>query len=129
MAPADLTTSYLGLPLAHPVVASAGPLTGEVSTAVQLVSAGASAIVMPSLFEEEILHEEIELNRALEAGAEHFAEALDYFPDVPSLATTADRYVALVSELKAAVDVPVIASLNAVPAGGGWSLTTMPYGE
>ena len=88
-----------------------------VSTAVQLVSAGASAIVMPSLFEEEILHEEIELNRALEAGAEHFAEALDYFPDVPSLATTADRYVTLVSELKAAVDVPVIASLNAVGLG------------
>ena len=69
-----------------PIVASAGPLTGELDTARRIADAGAAAIVMPSLFEEEILREEIELNRALEAGSEHFAEALDYFPDVTGFA-------------------------------------------
>ena len=65
---------------ARPIVASASPLNGDADGAARLEDAGAAAIVMPSLFEEEILHEEIELNRALEAGSEHFAEALDYFP-------------------------------------------------
>ena len=71
----DLTTRYLGLELRSPLVASASPLNGEVSTARMVEEGGASAIVMPSLFEEEILHEEVQLNRALEAGSEHFAEA------------------------------------------------------
>jgi len=115
---ADLTTTYLGLPLRSPIVASASPLTGEIDTARRLADAGAAALVMPSLFEEEILREEVELNLALEAGSEHFAEALDYFPAIDEIATAADRYVAKVSELKAAVDVPVIASLNATSAGG-----------
>ena len=115
---ADLSTAYLGLQLASPVVASASPLTGEVRTARAIAEAGAAALVMPSLFEEEILQEEIELNRALEAGAEHFAEALDYFPSVREIATAADRYVAALADLKAAVDVPVIASLNATTTGG-----------
>ena len=73
---------------------------------------------MPSLFEEEIVHEEIELNRALEAGSEHFAEALDYFPDVDGFATVSDRYLAKIEALKAQSSVPVIASLNATSAGG-----------
>ena len=117
---ADLGTTYLGLPLASPIVASASPLTGELDTARRIVDAGAAAIVLPSLFEEEILREEVELNLALEAGAEHFAEALDYFPGVPEIATAADRYIAKVARLKAAVDVPVIASLNAT-SPGGWT--------
>ena len=78
----DLSTRYLGLDLRTPIVASASPLNGDLASAKLVEDAGASAIVMPSLFEEEIIHEEIELNRALEAGSEHFAEALDYFPDV-----------------------------------------------
>ncbi len=82
------------------------------------MEAGAAAIVMPSLFEEEILQDEIELNRALEAGAGHFAEALDYFPAVPEIATAGDRYLASLADIKAAVDVPVIASLNATSPGG-----------
>ena len=117
---ADLTTAYLGMSLASPVVASASPLTGEVDTARRIVDAGAAAIVMPSLFEEEILREEVDLNRSLEAGSEHFAEALDYFPRVAGIATAADRYVAGVAALKAAVDVPVIASLNAT-SSGAWT--------
>ena len=115
---ADITTTYLGLSLRSPIVASASPLTGEVDSVRRIVDAGAAAIVMPSLFEEEILREEVELNLSLEAGAEHFAEALDYFPHVGEIATAADRYVADVADLKAAVDVPVIASLNATSTGG-----------
>jgi dihydroorotate dehydrogenase (fumarate) len=118
MSSADLTTAYLGLELRSPIVASASPLTGDVDAARRLVDAGAAAIVMPSLFEEEIRREELGLNLALEAGAEHFAEALDYFPDVREIATAADRYVAKVAALRAAVDVPVIASLNATSTGG-----------
>jgi dihydroorotate dehydrogenase (fumarate) len=114
---ADLSTTYLGLALDSPIVASASPLTREVDSVRRIVDAGASAIVMPSLFEEEILREEVELNLALEAGAEHFAEALDYFPNVSKIATAADRYVADVAALKAAVGVPVVASLNATTTG------------
>lgn len=114
---ADLATTYLGLPLASPIVASASPLTGELDTARRIVDAGAAAIVMPSLFEEEILHEEIDLNRALEGGSEHFAEALDYFPNVADIAHAGDRYLQRLAALKAAVDVPVIASLNATTPG------------
>ncbi|MGH9085387.1 MAG: dihydroorotate dehydrogenase-like protein [Acidimicrobiales bacterium] len=115
---ADLTTTYLGLSLSSPIVASASPLTGEADTARRIADAGAAAIVMPSLFEEEILREEVGLNRSLEAGSEHFAEALDYFPGVDAIATAGDRYVAKVADLKAAVAVPVIASLNATSTGG-----------
>ncbi|HEX6418201.1 MAG TPA: hypothetical protein VFZ77_06885, partial [Acidimicrobiales bacterium] len=113
----DLTTRYLGLELRSPVVASASPLNGDPATARQVEEAGAGALVLPSLFEEEILHEELQLNRALEAGAEHFAEALDYFPTVESFTTAGDRYLALVEALKAQSSVPVIASLNASSAG------------
>jgi dihydroorotate dehydrogenase (fumarate) len=114
----DLRTRYLGLDLASPIVASASPLNGEVASARAVEEAGAAAIVMPSLFEEEVLHEELSLNRALEAGQEHYAEALDYFPSVPELADVGDRYLARLAELKAALSVPVIASLNATTSGG-----------
>jgi dihydroorotate dehydrogenase (fumarate) len=114
----DLTTRYLGLELRSPLVASASPLNGEPGSARQVEEAGAAAIVLPSLFEEEILHEEVELNRALEAGAEHFAEALDYFPAVDTFTTAGDRYLALVETLRAQASVPIIASLNASSAGG-----------
>ena len=116
----DLSTRYLGLDLRTPIVASASPLNGELSTARLVEAAGASAIVMPSLFEEEILHEEIEFNRSLEAGSEHFAEALDYFPGVAAFDGTGDRYLATVEELKRHLSVPVIASLNAT-SSGAWA--------
>ncbi|QGG95666.1 dihydroorotate dehydrogenase-like protein [Actinomarinicola tropica] len=117
----DLTTRYLGLDLRTPIVASASPLNGHVDSALQVEAAGAAAIVMPSLFEEEIVHEEVELTRALEAGSEHFAEALDYFPDVDdAYMTTTDRYLATLESLAARCEVPVIASLNAT-SPGGWT--------
>ncbi len=114
----DLRTRYLGLELRSPIVASASPLTREPDTARRLEEAGAAALVLPSLFEEEILHEEIQLNRSLEAGSEQFAEALSYFPTVESFAGAGDRYLARLAQLKAGAAVPVIASLNATTAGG-----------
>jgi dihydroorotate dehydrogenase (fumarate) len=114
----DLRTRYLGLDLRTPIVASASPLNGDPHTAGLVERAGASAIVMPSLFEEEILHEENQLNSALEAGSEHFAEALDYFPAVGPLADAGDRYLAQLERIKAQASVPVIASLNATTPGG-----------
>jgi len=114
----DLRTRYLGLELRSPIVASAGPFTGEATTARLIDEAGAGAIVMPSLFEEEILHEELQLNQALEAGSEHFAEALDYFPAVDTFVPAGDRYLFTLEQIKRQVSVPVIASLNATSAGG-----------
>jgi dihydroorotate dehydrogenase (fumarate) len=98
-------------------VASASPLTGDPEAARRIADAGAGAIVLPSLFEEEILHEEVGLTDALEAGSEHFAEALDYFPAVQRFENAADRYLALLRATKTMVDVPVIASLNATSTG------------
>jgi dihydroorotate dehydrogenase (fumarate) len=114
----DLATRYLGLDLRTPIVASASPLNGEPATAKLVEEGGASAIVLPSLFEEEILHEEIQLSRSLEAGSEHFAEALDYFPDVGEYASAGDRYLAKLEAIKAQSSVPIIGSLNATSAGG-----------
>jgi dihydroorotate dehydrogenase (fumarate) len=114
----DLRTRYLGLDLRSPIVASSSPLTGEVASAIALQEAGAGAIVLPSLFEEEILNEEIELNRALDAGTEQFAEALGYFPALGSFKGIGDRYLARLERTKAAVTIPVIASLNAATTGG-----------
>jgi dihydroorotate dehydrogenase (fumarate) len=114
----DLRTTYLGLDLRSPIVASAGPLTRELETAKRLEASGAAAIVLPSLFEEEIVHEEVELSFAFEVGTEHFPEALDYFPRFGEIDSVLDRYLATISELKGALDVPVIASLNATTTGG-----------
>jgi dihydroorotate dehydrogenase (fumarate) len=113
-----LDTTYLGLRLRSPIVASAGPLTGDPDTAARLADAGAGALVLPSLFEEEIIHEQVELTAVLEAGAEHFAEALDYFPPLPPFPSAPDRYLATLEAIKARVPVPVIASVNAFSPGG-----------
>jgi dihydroorotate dehydrogenase (fumarate) len=115
---ADLATRYLGLDLRTPIVASASPLNAEPDTAHLVEEAGAAALVLPSLFEEEILHEEIQLNQALEAGSHQFAEALDYFPTVESVAGPADRYLARLEAIKTRSTVPIIASLNATSTGG-----------
>ena len=114
----DLQTRYLGLDLRSPIVASAAPHNAEPAMAERLERAGVGAIVLPSLFEEEILTEEIELNRSLEQGTEVFAEALDYFPAVQSFAGAADRYLAALERVKTAGTVPIIASLNATSPGG-----------
>jgi dihydroorotate dehydrogenase (fumarate) len=114
----DLRSRYLGLELRSPIVASAAPHNGEPAMARRLEAAGVGAIVLPSLFEEEILAEELEFNRSLEQGTEHFAEALDYFPAVDTFVGAADRYLARLERVKTEVAVPVIASLNASTTGG-----------
>jgi dihydroorotate dehydrogenase (fumarate) len=114
----DLRTRYLGLDLRSPIVASAAPHNGDPAMARRLEQAGVGAIVLPSLFEEEIVAEEIELTRSLEQGTDVFAEALDYFPAVQSFAGTADRYVTGLEQVKTTVAIPVIASLNATGVGG-----------
>jgi len=114
----ELRTRYLGLELRSPIVASAAPQNAETAMAARLEAAGVGAIVLPSLFEEEILTEELELNRSLEQGTEHFAEALNYFPAVDGFIGAADRYLAAVERVKANAAVPIIASLNATSTGG-----------
>ena len=113
-----LTTSYLGLELRTPLVASASPLNGDVESALRLQESGASAIVLPSLFEEEVVREELEITRVLEQGTEGFAESLTYFPEVETFESTADRYLATIAAMKAEMEVPIIASLNATSSGG-----------
>jgi dihydroorotate dehydrogenase (fumarate) len=114
----DLRTRYLGLDLRSPLVCSSSPYTGDLVAARKLEHAGAAAIVMPSLFEEEILNEEIQLTRALEAGTNQFAEALDYFPAIDSLPSAGDRYLDRLAIFKRELGIPVIASLNAASTGG-----------
>jgi dihydroorotate dehydrogenase (fumarate) len=114
----DLRTTYLGLELRSPLVAGASPLNRHAGTARRLEAAGVAAIVLPSLFEEEIVAEEVELDRALEQGTHHFAEALDYFPSMETIAGVGDRYVADLERVKRTVGIPVIASLNAASPGG-----------
>ena len=113
-----LTTTYLGLELRSPLVASASPLTGRLESARRMQECGAAAIVLPSLFEEEIIHEDSDLVLALEAGSEHFAEALSYFPNLDSYPSTAEYYLSLVHDAKQELQIPVIASLNATSSGG-----------
>ncbi len=114
----DLRTRYLGLELRSPLVASASPLTGNEDGARLLDEAGVGAIVLPSLFEEEILNEEIQLNQSLEAGSEQFAESLSYFPNYQEFIGVGERYLDRLAKIKSAVSVPVVASLNATTLGG-----------
>jgi len=117
---AQLATRYLGLPITSPVVASAGPDTGRIDTLAQLQDAGVGAVVLPSLFEEEIIAEELSLNEALEQGSDSYAEAVDYFPAMDFYDLGTDRHLRLVEQAKQKLTVPVIASVNAAHAGS-WS--------
>lgn len=114
----DLTTTYLGLELKNPLVASASPLSKKVENAKRLEEAGVSAIVMYSLFEEQIIHESLELDHYLTRGTHAFAEAMTYLPDLGTYNIGPEKYVGHVSALKKAVSIPVIASLNGVSKGG-----------
>jgi dihydroorotate dehydrogenase (fumarate) len=113
----DLTTGYMGLALRNPLVASASPLSGTVDGAARLADAGVGAIVLPSLFEEQVEREAEQDARLAGAGTEGFAESPSYLPDVPGQAGSR-RYLSLLERAAAAVDVPVIASLNGVTTGG-----------
>lgn len=114
----DLHTDYLGLRLRSPLVASAGPYTGHLDTMVDLEQAGAGAIVLPSLFEEQIEHETSEIDRLYSVHHESFGEATSFFPEVDDYNTGADAYLLLVEQAKQRVEVPVVASLNGTNVGG-----------
>lgn len=115
---ADLTTTYLGLSLENPLVASSSPLSEKVDSVRQLEDAGIAAVVMYSLFEEQIIREGLALNSALEEGTESFAEALTYLPHYGRYNIGADSYLEQVRKIKEAVDIPVIGSLNGFTSGG-----------
>jgi dihydroorotate dehydrogenase (fumarate) len=114
----DLSTTYLGLKLKHPVVPSASPLSQSLDGIRRLADAGASAIVMASLFEEQIEGESHLLDHYLTYGTESFAEALSYFPEMESYNVGPNAYLELIRNAKAAVDIPIIGSLNGVSIGG-----------
>ncbi len=115
---ADLTTTYLGLSLKNPLVASASPLSRRVDSVRRLEDAGVAAIVMYSLFEEQVTHESYELHHFLERGSHSYAEALSYFPDLPDYRLEPERYLEHLRRVKQAVSIPVIGSLNGVSPGG-----------
>lgn len=114
----DLTTSYMGLKLKNPIVPSASPLSQKVDTVKQLEDAGASAVIVYSLFEEQINHESGELDHYLSYHAESYAEALNYFPEPEEFHLTPYQYLDHIANLKKAVNIPVIGSLNGVSTGG-----------
>jgi dihydroorotate dehydrogenase (fumarate) len=114
----DLSCQYLGLPLRNPLVASASPISGGLEGVQRLAHAGLAAVVLPSLFEEELRREAALDAAAWEAGTDSFAESLSYFPHVGDLAPHPRRYLSLVERAVATVDIPVIASLNCVTATG-----------
>jgi len=114
----DLSTNYLGLRLPHPLIAGASPLASDVDTAKRLEDAGAAAIVMESLFEEQITREESGTIQDMELHAESFAEALSYFPSPGEFRLGTENYLNQIYRLKAALKIPVIGSLNGTTASG-----------
>ena len=114
----DLTTTYMGLPLKNPVVASSSPISKTLDGLKRLEDNGAAAVVMYSLFEEQITFESRELDHYLSYGAESFAEALTYFPDMTRYNIGPDAYLEHVREAKQALSIPVIGSLNGISTGG-----------
>ena len=115
----DLSTTYLGLKLKNPLVASASPLLKKVEQARLMEEAGIAAVVMYSLFEEQITHESLELHHHLSKAADLSPEGLSYLPDSGTYSLLPDQYVENIRKLKRAVQIPVIGSLNGV-SNGGW---------
>jgi len=116
----NLSTTYLGLKLNNPLVASASPISKNIDKAKRMADAGISAIVMYSLFEEQIIHESLELDHFLSRGSDSFAEALTYLPDGGMYGVSPEKYLNQVAGLKKALNIPVIGSLNGV-SKGGWT--------
>jgi dihydroorotate dehydrogenase (fumarate) len=114
----NLTTTYMGFELPHPLIPGASPLVDNLDTVRSLEDAGAPMLVMHSLFEEQIVLEEVAATRNLERGDESYAEALSYLPHPAEFHLGPDDYLEQIRRLKAAVGVPVIASLNGTTEGG-----------
>ena len=114
----DLSTEYLGLKLANPLVPSSSPLTGELDSAKKLEDAGASALVLPSLFEETIEYEQKQLERFVSSQSLGHYEAQSYQPVPEDYSSELDSYLERIQQFKSALDIPVIASLNGISTNG-----------
>ncbi len=114
----DLSTTYLGLQLKNPLVASASPISKKLDGIRSLEDAGASAVVMYSLFEEQIVQESLALDYYLSQGTDTYAEAITYFPDLQHYNIGPEAYLNLIQQAKQAVNIPIIGSLNGVSTGG-----------
>ena len=117
----DLSTTYMGIKLQNPLVVSPSPLCEKVDNIKKMEDAGASAVILQSLFEEQINFESEELDRFLMRGTETYAESLSYFPNIEYIKVGPDDYLDLISKAKSAVKIPIIASLNGVSIGG-WTI-------
>lgn len=115
----DLRTTYMGMELKHPIVASASPLAGTVANIKRMEDAGASAVIMFSLFEEQLKHESAALEYLMTAHTESFAESLNYFPEMDDYTVGPDSYLDLLRRASEAVDIPVMGSLNGI-TNTGW---------
>lgn len=115
----NLRTKYMGMDLKHPIVAAASPLSGSVAGIKRLEDAGASAVVMFSLFEEQIRRENEAMDYLMESGTESFAESISYFPQVDDYHVGPDSYLDIIRRASEAVDIPIIGSLNGV-TNEGW---------
>lgn len=113
----DLTTNYLGLTLRSPLVVSASPLSQHIDNLKRMAEAGAAAVVLYSLFEEQLMLERYELHHHMTHGTESFAEALSFFPEPEFLQFGLDAYLEHIRRAKQAVDIPIIASLNGTSLG------------
>jgi len=114
----DLTTNYLGLQLKNPIVASSSPLSHTIDSIRRLEDAGAAAVVMYSLFEEQIGFDSYYIDYHLTQGIDSYAESISYFPDMQSYNVGPDDYMNLIRKAKEAVSIPIIGSLNGASVGG-----------
>lgn len=114
----DLTTTYLGLKLRNPLVASASPLSEKVENVNKMEEAGIAAVVMYSLFEEQIIHESLELDHYLSYGEESSNEVTSYYPQVGKYTLKAEAYLEKLAQIKKSVSIPIIGSLNGISTGG-----------
>lgn len=115
----DLSTKFLGLQLSSPLVIAACPLTRDTENLRRFEAAGAAAAVLPSLFEEQIEHDEVEMSGVQDLGTERFAESLTYFPEPADYHSEPEAYLDDIAAAKKAVSIPIIASLNGT-SNGGW---------
>jgi len=114
----DISTNYLGLKLKNPLIASSSPLLKKVEHVKRMEDAGIAAVVMYSLFEEQIIHESLELDHYLSRATNSSAEAVSYLPDIGQYSLLPDKYLENIQKLKKSVNIPVIGSLNGVSKGG-----------
>ena len=114
----DLSTTYMGLKLKNPLVVGACPLTNQIEWLERLERLGAGAVVLPSLFEEQIIHEDTELLAASERGSEFYAEHSDWYPMLDEYRSGTEKYLDLIGAAKKSLEIPVMASLNGTSVGG-----------